>query len=62
MKLLIHPAVEAVRLERIREAAGDVVVCNVDSVDDAHREIVDADAFFGKITPKLLSAAGQLRW
>ncbi|MGZ0164348.1 MAG: D-2-hydroxyacid dehydrogenase [Planctomycetales bacterium] len=62
MKLLIHPAVEAVRLERIREAAGDVVVCNVDSVDDAHREIVDADAFFGKITPKLLAAAGQLNW
>jgi len=62
MKLLIHPAVEAVRLERIREAAGGVAVCNVDSVDDAQREIVDADAFFGKITPELLAAAGQLKW
>jgi len=62
MKLLIHPAVEAVRLERIREAAGDVVVCNVDSTEEAEREIVDADAFFGKITPELLATAGQLKW
>ena len=62
MKLLIHPAVEAARLERIREAAGDVAVCNVDSTEDAQREIVDADAFFGKITPELLTNAKQLKW
>ena len=62
MKLLISPAVETARLGRIREAAGDMVVCNVDSVDEARREIVDADAFFGKMTPELLGAAGQLKW
>lgn len=62
MKLLIHPAVEAARLDRIREAAGDMVVCNVDSVENAEREIVDADAFFGKMTPELLSAAALLKW
>ena len=62
MKLLIHPAVENVRLERIHEAAGEMIVRNVDSVDDARREIVDADAFFGKMTPELLAAAGQLKW
>jgi phosphoglycerate dehydrogenase-like enzyme len=62
MKLLIHPAVETARLDRIREAAGDMVVCNVDSADDAQREIVDADAFFGKMTPELLSAAALLKW
>lgn len=62
MKLLIHPAVDAVRLERIREAAPGVAVCNVDSADEAQREIADADAFFGKITPELLAAAGQLKW
>ena len=62
MKLLIHPAIEAPRLERVREAADDVVVCNVDSTEDALREIVDADAFFGKMTPELLAAASQLKW
>lgn len=62
MKLLIHPAIEAPRLERVREAAGGVVVCNVESTEDALREIVDADAFFGKMTPELLAEARQLKW
>lgn len=62
MKLLIYPAVEVARLEQIQEAAGDMVVCNVDSIEDARSEIVDADAFFGKMTPELLAAAGQLKW
>jgi phosphoglycerate dehydrogenase-like enzyme len=62
MKLLIHPAVDAVRLRQIHEAASGMVILNVDVPVDARREIVDADAFFGKITPELLAVAGQLKW
>lgn len=62
MKLLIHPAVEPPRLLKIQEAAGDMTVCNVASPADAQREIANADAFFGKMTPELLAAAQQLKW
>lgn len=62
MKLLIHPAIEHVRLERVLEAAGEMNVCNVPSPEDAQREIANADAFFGKMTPELLAAAQQLKW
>lgn len=62
MKLLIHPAVEPARFKRILEAAGDMAVCNAETSDDARREIVDTDAFFGKMTPELLAAAQQLKW
>jgi phosphoglycerate dehydrogenase-like enzyme len=36
----------------------------VNAADEAHAraEIVDADAFFGKMTPDLLAVAKQLRW
>ena len=48
--------------DRIREADSqvNVVVCNDDAT--ALREIADADAFYGRITPELLAAAGRLRW
>jgi phosphoglycerate dehydrogenase-like enzyme len=62
MKLLIHPAVEAARLQRIQKASDGMVVSNADSAEEAMRQIVDADAFFGKMTPELLAAAGQLKW
>ncbi len=62
MKLLLHPPVDDERLEKIRKAAGSMVVVNASSDDEASREIVDADAFFGKMTPELLSAATQLKW
>ena len=62
MKLLIHPAIEHARLERILEAADRMAACNAESPEDALREIVDADAFFGKMTPELLAAAQQLKW
>ena len=62
MKLLIHPAVDADRLRRISEAAGEMQVVNADDAATARAEIVDADAFFGKITSELLRAAGRLRW
>lgn len=62
MKLLLSPPVDDERLIQIREAAGSMAIVNASSDDEALREIADADAFFGKMTPELLSAAGQLRW
>lgn len=62
MKLVIHPAVEPERLTRICEAAGGMAVVNAADELSAQREIADADAFFGKLTPKLLAAARNLKW
>ena len=62
MKLVIHPAVEPDRFEKIAAAASPMRVVNAAEADHAEREIVDADAFFGKLTPPLLAAAGRLRW
>jgi len=60
MKLVIHPAVEPERLEKI--AAAGMTVCNAATEAEAKSAIADADAFFGKITPELLAAARRLRW
>ena len=62
MKLVIHPPVEAERLKKISEAAGQMVVANAQDPHEAKRAIADADAFFGKITPELLAASTMLRW
>src|SRR5215831_14397741 len=62
MKLVIHPPVEAARLAKIREAAGSMAVANAADEAAAVREIADADAFFGKLTPPMLAAARRLRW
>ena len=62
MKLVIHPAVDAARLARIREAAGPMQVVNAPDAAEAAAALVDADAFFGKITPPLLAGAKRLRW
>ncbi len=62
MKLVIYPSVDPERLRRLTAAAGAMAVVN--AADEAHalREMPDADAFFGKITPRLLAAAVRLRW
>ena len=62
MKLVIHPSVDQARLSRIRDAAQSMQVINASDTDEALSEIVDADAFFGKLTPQLLSRATRLRW
>lgn len=62
MKLVIHPAVDGDRLRLIRKAAGTMQVVNAGDANSAKHELADAEAFFGKITPGLLAAAGQLRW
>lgn len=62
MKLLIYPPVEDHRLAAIEAAAGDVQVVNATSDEQALAEIVEAEGFFGKMTPDLLGASTKLRW
>jgi len=62
MKLVAWPAVEADRWEKITAVADGMACVNAASEAEAAREIVDADAFFGKLTPGLLAAAGRLAW
>jgi phosphoglycerate dehydrogenase-like enzyme len=62
MKMVLHPPVEAERLAKIRAAAGPMSVVNAADEAAAVAAIVEADAFFGKLTPPLLAAARQLRW
>ena len=62
MKLLIHPPVEAERLEKIVAAAATMAVVNAANEAEALREMPDAEGFFGKMTPPLLAAARRLRW
>jgi phosphoglycerate dehydrogenase-like enzyme len=62
MKIVIHPPVDDPRLAAIREAAGNARVVNAPDEAAALAEIGDADAFLGKITPRLLAAALKLRW
>jgi len=50
-------------LKRIlRRAARDANVLFAATDDDLLRHIVDADAYFGKISPALLAASTRLRW
>lgn len=62
MKLVTYPGVEPDRLERIEGACAPMAVANCGTEADAVREIADADAFFGKLTPGMLAAAQCLRW
>ena len=62
MKLVVFPEAESPRLEKIKAAAEGMLVTNCTSESDAAREIADADAFFGKLTPEILAAATRLRW
>jgi phosphoglycerate dehydrogenase-like enzyme len=62
MKLVLFPSVDERRLALIREAARPMTVVNAGDEHAALAEIADAEAFFGKITPDLLSHAKQLRW
>jgi phosphoglycerate dehydrogenase-like enzyme len=62
MKLVIHPAIDESRLEKVRHAAGEMAVVNCATRQQAIAEIRDADGFFGKMTPDLLQAAQKLKW
>ena len=62
MKIVLHPPVEPARLARICGVAETLQVINAATSEEALAQIVDADAFFGKLTPALLRAARQLQW
>jgi phosphoglycerate dehydrogenase-like enzyme len=62
MKLLVHPAVEDARLQRLVAAAGSMTVINAAEEGEALAHMPDADAYFGRLTPTLLAAAQKLRW
>ncbi|MBI84082.1 MAG: D-2-hydroxyacid dehydrogenase [Planctomycetaceae bacterium] len=62
MKLIIHPNVDQQRLQRIREAADEMQVVACSDEATATREIQDADALYGHVTPSMLAAATKLRW
>jgi len=62
MKLVIYPAVDDTRLAQIQQVGSGMVVVNAADQPHAIREVGDADAFFGKLTPPILAAAQQLRW
>lgn len=62
MKLLLYGRDVSGWLPRLREAAPHAVIETATSERDALSQIVDADAFFGTITPSLLAATTRLRW
>ena len=62
MKFVIYPAVEEERLKKIQDVAGSMQVANCADEASAEHEIVEADGFFGKLTPPMLAAATKLRW
>lgn len=63
MNLVIWPAIDPVRLQRVQATAGPAsCVVNAESFESALIAIPAADAFFGKLTPQLLAASRQLAW
>jgi phosphoglycerate dehydrogenase-like enzyme len=61
-KILIHQAEDPALLGRVQAVVPAATVVATQDDAAALREIRDADAFYGKITPELLAAAGRLRW
>src|SRR5204863_9490966 len=53
---------EAERLAAVRAVAPGLEVVNAGDAAQARAAIEEADAFFGKLMPELLSAARRLRW
>ena len=62
MKLVLYPAVDAPRLARIVAATHGGQVVNAIDESAAEQAVAEADAFFGKLTPRLLASACRLRW
>jgi phosphoglycerate dehydrogenase-like enzyme len=60
--MVIYPAVDQDRLQAITAATGQMEVVQAEDLAAARREIVDAEAFLGKLTPELLDVASRLRW
>ena len=61
-QLLIFPAIDETRLQRLNERACSLEIINCDDSANASEFMATADAFFGKLTPELLAHARRLRW
>src|SRR5579875_1101136 len=62
IKLVIYPPEDESLPERIRRAVPEVSVVVAHDAAEAAREIVDADAIYGRVDKNLLAAARRLRW
>ena len=62
MKLVIYPAVDEARLAAITKSAGGMTIVNALDESSAVSELVEAEAFFGKLTPPMLATAQNLEW
>ena len=62
MRMVIYPSVDAHRLDAIRAMAGDMEVVNAGDENEAATAIREADAYFGKMTPRILAQSTRLSW
>ncbi len=62
MKLVCFPALDTSRANRLRAAVPSWTIVQTADEPAATAAIVDADCFFGKITPSLLAVTKRLRW
>ncbi len=62
MKVMIYPQIADHDVDRIQTAFPDLTLLRPRSEGEALAYIVDADAFYGGITPALLVTAQRLRW
>ncbi len=62
MKLLLYGDVPASWPEQLRQVAPQADIAVASDADAAVREIADAEAFYGHITPEMLQVARRLRW
>lgn len=60
--LVIFPAIDSTRLSQLQTVAPQLRIENCRDETAAQQAIVQADAFYGKISPALLQAAKQLKW
>ena len=62
MKLVIHDEEAILLAERVRLQFPQIELVATTDDAEALREIAEADAMYGRITPELLAAANRLRW
>lgn len=62
LQLTLFPPVDETRLSKIVGVSNQLQIMNCHDEQTAVSAMANADAFFGKITPKLLNAATRLRW
>jgi len=62
MKLLLFPKLSEEWIQQIQAISPDIEIVNAATEEEALNEISDADALYGRITPKMLDATSKLKW